>query len=284
MAYALVSYEMAYLKTHYFGLFMANILNNVIGATETLASYIKYAKSHSLQVVGPNINISTTKFVYQNNWLYLPITCVSGIGLQIASKIIAERTKKPFSSYQDFIMRLNLPESQVASLIYAGSFSDFKRPVKELIEHKTAQATLIDSLLGNDLIKDNSEYPEDILIAKEKEVLGFNLSYDPTKRIKALRLKNNKLALKQVKLNQNMVGVVKFSNLTEQKTKNKGVLLKGIMYDDTAELPFVIFSDLYQEIKSIINQKDIFLVGFNYKGNKDFAPTANVSFIKLIEN
>lgn len=284
VAYALVSYEMAYLKTHYFGLFMANILNNVIGATETLASYIKYAKSHSLQVVGPNINISTTKFVYQNNWLYLPLTCVSGIGLQIASKIIAERTKKPFSSYQDFIMRLNLPESQVASLIYAGAFSDFKRPVKELIEHKTAQATLIDSLLGNDLIKDNSEYPEDILIAKEKEVLGFNLSYDPTKKIKALRLKNNKLALKQVKLNQNMVGVVKFSNLTEQKTKSKGVLLKGIMYDDTAELPFVIFSDLYQEIKSIINQKDIFLVGFNYKGNKDFAPTANVSFIKLIEN
>ena len=277
VAYALVSYEMAYLKVHYFGLFMANILNNVIGATSTLCEYIKYAKNHSLIISGPDINLSSTKFVYANNKLYLPLVCIDGVGYQTAINIVNERNKEPYKSYNDFLNRVKLPESIINNLIYAGCFNTFKGNIKQMIEHSNEEANLIDSLLP-DLIVDNSDYDFDYLSEKEKQVLGFNLSYDLTIFIKDMRIKKNTLALNSVKLNLNQTAVVKFNNLKVQKTK-KNEILKGEIYDDTNSLDFVIFNNLYEEVKSLINLKDIYLVGFKYKTDGVYDPTAVISFV-----
>ncbi len=282
VAYAHVAYEMAYLKVHHFPLFMSKILDNVIGSSETLYSYIKYAKSHGLEVTSPNVNISSLKFVYKNNKLYLPLEAVSGIGLQIASKIVNERNKTPFKNYEDFIMRLQLSESNIINLAYAGAFSDFNKTTKELVEHNSVEVNLIDSLLGNDLIKENKDYSDEVLIKKEKEVLGFNMKYDPTKPIKNIRIKYNLISLNLIKPNINTMAIIKFSNLKENKTRN-GLILKGLIYDDTFELPFVIFNDLYNEVKDLININDIYQIGFIYKNNKDYAPTCNISFVKKLD-
>ena len=116
------------------------------------------------------------------------------------------------------------------------------------------------------------------LSEKEKQVLGFNLSYDLTIFIKDMRIKKNTLALNSVKLNLNQTAVVKFNNLKVQKTK-KNEILKGEIYDDTNSLDFVIFNNLYEEVKSLINLKDIYLVGFKYKTDGVYDPTAVISFV-----
>ena len=54
VAYGLLSYQMTYLKAHYFNVFMSNILNNVIGSTNTMISYIRYAKQYG--VITFNLN------------------------------------------------------------------------------------------------------------------------------------------------------------------------------------------------------------------------------------
>ena len=282
VAYAVVAYEMSYLKVHYFGTFMAHLLNNVIGATETLKDYINYAKQHRLKVVGPNINVSTNRFVYSNNSLYLPLTCVNGIGLAICNKIVEARLEKPFKSYDDFVVRLKLSEQNITNLIYAGAFRDYNKTTKELIEHKTTEATLIDSLLGSDLIKTQDDYDVDYLTNKEKEVLGFNITYDPTRKIRGYRITNKINPLSSIKLNSKTNAIVKFTNLEEKKTKQGTLILKGDIYDDTTSIPFIIFNDLYQEVKSLINTSNIYLVGLNYRANNDFTPSASLIFIQKI--
>ena len=199
------------------------------------------------------------------------------IKYQTAINIVNERNKEPYKSYNDFLNRVKLPESIINNLIYAGCFNTFKGNIKQMIEHSNEEANLIDSLLP-DLIVDNSDYDFDYLSEKEKQVLGFNLSYDLTIFIKDMRIKKNTLALNSVKLNLNQTAVVKFNNLKVQKTK-KNEILKGEIYDDTNSLDFVIFNNLYEEVKSLINLKDIYLVGFKYKTDGVYDPTAVISFV-----
>ena len=281
VAYALVCYEMAYLKVHYFGNFMSNILNNVIGATNTMQDYLKYAKRHNLAICGVDINLSTTKFRFKNNKLYLPLVCIEQIGQQTAEMIIEERKNGLFKSYNDFLSRVNISEAQVANLVYAGAFNLFNPNIKNLIEHNSKEANLIDSLLGEDLKIDEEDYSLPYLISMEKKVLGFNIAYDPSIEIKPYRLNNNATSLNHIILNKKEIAVIKFTNLDLKNSKN-GYILKGEIYDDTATLPFVIFNNLYLEIKDIINENDIYLIGFVYKKNNDFEPCCNIGFIKKI--
>lgn len=282
VAYALVSYEMAYLKAHHFGLFMANILNNVIGIRSTLESYIRYAKKHSLVVVGPDINISSNKFVYHDKKLYLPLVCVDGIGYQTALTIMKERENGLFKDYNDFLSRVKIADSLVVNLIYAGAFNSFKPNIKNLITHNNKEANLIDSLLGSDLKMDNTDYDFSYLQQKEKEVLGFNLSYDPSYLIKDMRMKKNVMGLNLTRPGITREAVVKFSDFKYSNTK-AGSIVKGHMYDDTSILPFVAFLPLADEIKEIINLNDFFLVGFKYKKKVDFDGSCNLSFVLKIE-
>ncbi len=281
VAYALVCYEMAYLKVHYFGNFMSNILNNVIGATNTMQDYLKYAKRHNLAICGVDINVSTNKFRFKNNKLYLPLVCIDQIGQQTADTIIKERKNGLFKSYNDFLSRVNISEAQVANLVYAGAFNLFNPNIKNLIEHNSKEANLIDTLLGDDLKVNEDDYSLPYLISMEKKVLGFNITYDPSIEIKPYRLNNNATSLNHITLNKKEVAVIKFTNLDLKNSKN-GYMLKGEIYDDTTTLPFVIFNNLYLETKDIINENDIYLIGFVYKKHNDFEPSCNIGFIKKI--
>ena len=93
VAYGLLSYQMTYLKANYFNLFMSNIMNNVIGSTNTMISYIKYAKVRGVLTYKPNINVSTTCFELTKVGLFMPIQSIHSIGVSISKDIVEERKK-----------------------------------------------------------------------------------------------------------------------------------------------------------------------------------------------
>ncbi len=284
VAYALVSYEMAFLKVYYFDVFMANILNNVIGAKANLALYINYAREHNLIVVGPDINISTELFVVKDNKLYAPLSCIEQVGLQVSRSIIQERKNGLFKSYLDFISRVDISENIAKNLIYAGAFNSFKPNIKNLIENRTISASRINNLIGLDLELDENDYSFEDLAREEKKVLGFNLSYNPYQMIKDIKIKykfNNNLT--NIKLNRIEKYIVMFTSLSERKT-NKGTILKGKIYDEFKQIDFVMFDSVYTNYKAVINEDNVYIVELIYKQNKDFPPVAYINNLTLITN
>ncbi len=278
VAYAVVSYQMAYLKTYYFSNFMANILNNVIGSQATTASYLNYAKNHGVRIMAPNINISTDKFVSYKNSLYLPFTAILGIGNQVTKEILEARANGIFNDFNNFKERCPFVNSNaMEGLIFTSALDCFKKTKKALMESKSLEISLMDKLLG-DVKEEKSEYEEAYLSEMEFKYLGYYINYDPTKYLALIRKKHRLLPLS--KQEQYMTSVVKFKNLNIYVTKNKKTILRGLIYDDTRELEFVIFNDLYNEVLGLINEDGTYIVDIQIKSPNDGAIIRDLKPIK----
>ncbi|MDE7213023.1 MAG: DNA polymerase III subunit alpha, partial [Anaeroplasmataceae bacterium] len=178
VAYGLVSYQMAYFKANYFNIFISKILNNVIGATKMMVSYINYAKAHKVMTFKPNVNISTNQFVVNQNGMFMPLQAIHSIGEMTTLEIVNERNKNGlFKSFQDFKERTKLSESALEAFIYAGALDGFGMTKKQMIEAKSSINEIISRHL-EDKIEDTSEYEFNVLQQKEYLYLGFNLTYD----------------------------------------------------------------------------------------------------------
>lgn len=282
VAYALVSYQMAYLKTYYLGNFMANILNNVIGSATMLEEYLLYARNHGLKVLNPEINISCEKFVVIEDKLYLPLTSISGIGTQLSQQIILERSKGKFMNFNDFKTRCPFINTKIMeALIFTSALDEFKKSKKALMENKSLTTSLIDKYLKG-VIENNTEYDEEFLASQELKYLGFYLKYDPTKKLALMRNKKNTMAIGHISKFGTYSAVVRLKSLKVIKTKTGKVILRGTMYDDTGSLGFVMFQNLYEEVSGILNENTAYLVGFTTKKEEGYELEGIVNFVTNI--
>ena len=221
VAYAMVSYQMAYLKANHFPIFMSNILNNVISSKETLRDYITYANHNGLKICKPNINISTNKFISTPNGVFIPLQVIFGVGEVFARQIIEERNKGLFLSFDDFKLRCQsfINSKHMEALIYSGALDLFSKTKKNMIDDKEAYQSIIDRHLDG-IIEENTEFDEEHLTIMEEKYLGFNLEYSPFRYLVELRQKAKYKSLSNYKLNDIVFAYVKFKNLKIIKTKS----------------------------------------------------------------
>ncbi|VEU70910.1 DNA polymerase III subunit alpha [Mycoplasmopsis glycophila] len=107
VAYALISYKMAYYKARFPKEFYAVLLTNNSGDLTMIKKYVLDAKEQKIQVNSPLINISRNEVVIYQNQLYLPLNMIKGVGLAAVSKIIQELDDNgPFKGFIDAILRL----------------------------------------------------------------------------------------------------------------------------------------------------------------------------------
>ncbi len=221
VAYALFSYQMAYLKCNHLNTFMSVILNNVVNNKKSTESYIKYARMHGLITLKPNVNVSDIKYVYEANRLFMPLVCVFSIGLNQATNIIEERNKNGiFKSYDDFKSRCHfLSDSNIVSLIYSGALDIFGMTKKRMIYRSNNDDSIMMKYI-NVSVDDTTEFDFDTLRENELKYLGFNLEYDIfngiDKLLKIYRCNNYNDVLynKQVKI----IGY--FNRIKSIRTKN----------------------------------------------------------------
>ncbi|MDE5546436.1 MAG: DNA polymerase III subunit alpha, partial [Anaeroplasmataceae bacterium] len=163
VAYGLVSYQMAYFKANYFNIFISKILNNVIGATKMMVSYINYAKAHHVITFKPNVNVSTNRFEVNQAGMFMPLQAIHSIGEMTTLDIVNERNKNGlFKNFQEFKERTQLSESALEALIYAGALDGFGMTKKQMIEAKSSINEIIARHL-EDRIEDTREFDFDIL-------------------------------------------------------------------------------------------------------------------------
>ncbi len=188
IAYGMIAYEEAYLKANYPLYFYKALLNNVISSNNKTYEYILECKRVALKVNGPDINKSYDTYIIEDDHLRMPFGVVKNVGSISIKAIIKERENGPFKDYSETIARIKgIGKTAIESLIDAGAFDGF------LLSRKTMRANLYEAvkvemgmLLGPQLGIKLTEYPDDIkeVIAREKEVLGFAISFDQIEEIK----------------------------------------------------------------------------------------------------
>jgi DNA polymerase-3 subunit alpha len=279
-AYAVVSYETAYLKCYYPVEFMAALMTSVIDNPGKVSEYIYTCRQMNIQILPPDINEGDAVFTVSGGAIRYALSAIKGIGRPVIEAIVADREENgPFQSLKDFAARLSGKEVNkrtIESFIKAGVFSDLHSNRRQLMlsyvqildsiaadrkKSLTGQMTLFD-FAGEEekreyevTLPQVDEYSKDQLLAFEKEVLGIYVSGHPLEEYED-RIKKNVTA-----------GSNDFSIDEEtQKPKVKDgstELIGGMVTAKTikttrnnAMMAFIMLEDLFGAVEVILFPKD----------------------------
>ncbi len=251
VAYSLIAYKMAYLKSHFKPEFYCHILSNVIGSDSKLKEYMMEAKTASLKILKPHLNYSSTNFTLDGENIYFPFSSIKGIGAVVCKQILEARKDKPFEDLFDAISRLVLQRvtrKQMETLVFAGAFDFFGFTRRTLLEgmdvlYNYGELTkdLDPSLVLLPELEEKEEYESGFLLEKEKELFGFYLSSHPT--LPYLKHEKEIVPLNQLDqhFNQQIRTLVLLEKIKIIKTK-KGENMAFILgSDETAIVDFTCF-------------------------------------------
>ena len=202
VAYSILSYQTAWLKTHHPAEFMAALLSSEIGSTDKVVQYINEARELGLEVLAPDVNESGFKFtVVGDQRLRFGLGAVRNVGRGAIDSIIAGRSAAPFANLGDVVDRIDLRlcnKRVLESLVAAGACDS-------LGGYRSQLTAALDGVLGEALLKqqereagqeslfgegpasrartvplpDVPDWPEADRLTREKEVIGFFISGHP---------------------------------------------------------------------------------------------------------
>jgi DNA polymerase III subunit alpha len=206
-AYAVVAYQTAYIKCFYPVEFMAALLNSFMGNSDKVSEYISQCKLMGIEVLPPDINESTLGFRVVGNKIRFGMSAVKNVGDAQVKAIVLEREKNGvFKDFMDFCERMDsgdVNKRALESLIKCGTFDSLKVARSKLIN---AYDRILDSISqsrkkslkgqlslfdmdeegGDEVFIDKQnlypeidEYPQNVLLSMEKEILGIYVSGHP---------------------------------------------------------------------------------------------------------
>ncbi len=131
-SYARVSFQAAYLKTHYPAEFMAAVISNQGGYYSTFA-YVSETRRMGVVILPPDVNKSEIRWKGNRRSMRTGLLSVNHLSVRTRENIVAERRKKAFQDIQDFFGRVKPDDTEARSLIHAGAF-DALHPKKSRTE------------------------------------------------------------------------------------------------------------------------------------------------------
>ena len=214
-AYAVVSYQTAYLKYYYPVEFMAALMTSVRDNTSKVLSYAMTCRQMEIELLGPDVNEGFSEFSVSDGKIRFGMSAIKGIGDGVIEAIVAERERNGlFASMEDFMNRLSSKEVNkhtIENFIKAGAFDCLEgtRKQKMLVyqsmldsinrekkDNLAGQMSLFD-MGDEELTKANAitypavgEYEKEEYLGFEKEVLGIYISGHPLEEYLGLMQKN----------------------------------------------------------------------------------------------
>ena len=179
------------------------MVNSVMGTSEKVAHYTKFAESLGIQVLPPNINESYSKFTVKGNSIRFGLAAIKNVGVNVVDGIVeARKSKGNFESLVDFISKIDLStvnKRAVESLIKAGAFDEFKiyrskllavyekvmdsiyNEKKRNIDGQISLFGIADESIKEPEVKypDIKEFAKNNLLSMEKEMTGLYISGHP---------------------------------------------------------------------------------------------------------
>ena len=214
-AYAVVSYQTAYLKYYYPVEFMAALMTSVIDNANKISEYVLTCRQMEIPILPPDINESVSAFSVSDGSIRYGLNAVKSVGKTVVESIVKERDAcGRYKSLEDFIERMSgkdINRRTVENLIKAGAFDSMGATRKQYVSVYAAimeqvsekkkksvagQMSLFDFVPEEEKqnyeikIPDVGEYKKELLLAFEKEVLGFYISGHPLEEYESFWRKN----------------------------------------------------------------------------------------------
>ena len=210
-AYAVVSYETAYLKVHYPVEFMAALMSSVMGEPRHIAAYIRNCKELGIEVLPPSVLHSRRKFIAKDGKIRFGLLAIKNVGSSIVDAIVEGRRGRDIDNLYDFIKSIEpseLNKKAIECLIKAGAMDEFTQNRAALLAisddavgaaQSSARRVSKDQIslfqLDSDIMEDVKTAPElpniqnfdkAHLLAMEKEMMGVYLSGHPLDKYRDL--------------------------------------------------------------------------------------------------
>lgn len=277
-AYALVSYQTAYLKAHYPAEYLAACLTSVANDSDKVAKFIAECRRLGIDVLPPDINESLANFtVVGDRRIRFGLAAIKNVGESVVEEILLRRKEGRFRNIFDFVERVDtrvINRRVLESLIKAGAFGGLHPNRAQLLAFledivaygtkKRRKETKQHSLFGEEVIfegtpplRDVAELPQQELLQMEKEMLGFYVSDHPFREaiselqhIPLFPLECLKSLKKEVRVK--VVGMI--GGVKKIITKTGGDMYFVTLEDETGSIEAIFFPNLSEELKKHLSE------------------------------
>ena len=264
VGYATVAYKMAFLKTYFFKYFETAILNNVIGNDTKTKIYIAEIKQNNIKILPPDINMSSNKYVVEDDSIRCPLSIITNVGTLVAKEIISKREEKPYKDFIDFVVRnysVGVNKKVLINLIKAGCFNSFGTNQKTLLNNLdniinyaeiSKDAGMIE--LSPPSLISYEDYTKEEDIDNQLEVFGFYLSNHPVNIYKNANDLDTRCVEQYFDKTISLVLVI--DQIKEVTTKKNDIMAFITASDEYGRVSLTLFPKTYQTYNKI-NKKDI---------------------------
>ncbi len=283
-AYALVSYQTAYMKANYPVEFLAASMTLDVGNTDKLVEFKREAERMGIKVMAPSVNRSGVKFEVGENTIYYALTALKGMGEDAANHIIAARNKEPFKDVSDFARRIHprsLNKRGVEALVASGAFDELgvDRATAFLgadVIIGAAQAAERDREGGQSLLFGGSA-PEAIRfpvcepwslgekLQHEFDAVGFFLTGHPLDeftealgRLRVLNFTGFSRSVREGATAGRLAATV--ISRTERRTKSGAKMGIIMLSDRSGQYEAIVFNDTLQQVRDLLEPGEAVLL------------------------
>ncbi|MBL8726134.1 MAG: DNA polymerase III subunit alpha [Planctomycetes bacterium] len=290
-AYALVTYQTAWLKAHYPIEFTAANLTVESGNSDKIKEFVDESRRAGMPILPPSVSRSQRYFGVEQGAIRYGLGAIKGVGSRVADAIAAERQRGgDYSSLEDLCERLDstlLNKATLEAMVAAGAFDGLGRSraaTHAAIEQavRSSAAARADRKRGQRMLfaapspasasaesKPTDEWPEPDRLQKEKEALGFYLSGHPFEKRGAFLQRlagqtTRSIAALEPGATVRLAGMVSSVRVMQIKQgKNAGQKMARFQLEDLhGRVPVTCFSRAYNNVKDrIVEDAIVFLSG-----------------------
>ena len=288
-AYAVVSYQTAYLKYYYPVEFMAALMTSVVEMPTKVAEYISVCRQMGIQILPPDINRGMYGFSVDNGSIRYALSAIKSIGRPVIEGIVREREENgEYTSLKNFVERNigQLNKRVVENLIKAGALDCLEGNRKQKMSvymqiidsiNQDKKHTMAGQMSLFDIVSEENkkefeirmpqiaEYPKDIILTFEKEVLGIYLSGHPLERYRNMMEKmisaktsdfqpDDETGIPEVYDNQKVIVGGMITDKTIKYTKNNKVMAFLTLEDLVGTVEVVVFPRDYEKCQMFLNE------------------------------
>lgn len=260
-AYAMISYQTAYLKTNYPNEYFVSLLKSVSGNEDKEEVYIKEAERLGIKILPPDINKSDTYFKLEDDNIRFGFSAIKNVGENASKDILKEREKGDFKSFYDFLSRcksMRINKKVIEALIKSGAFDEFKEDRSTLLNELSSEERTRPTLFS-DLPTKKRKVSKSKIYEWEKEAFGFYFRGHPLKfYLEKIREKEIKITdLQNLESGKivNIIGTI--VGFRHQTTKRGDSFLKFTLEDETGKVDILVFNSVITDIENYLRREGV---------------------------
>ncbi|KRO34783.1 MAG: DNA polymerase III subunit alpha [SAR86 cluster bacterium BACL1 MAG-120823-bin87] len=279
-AYAMLSYQTAYLKTYYPEHFMAAVLSTELGNTDKINTLINECKELKIKVLTPNIETSNKFFNVDHN---LAITyglgAIKGVADSFIDHVLETRKTQSFKDLFDFTKKVNIRlggKKSIEALTKAGAFDELAPSrsialacmediVREGQKNSTKMAGTSDLFSAMEENFDPygkyvnvQELSEEDLLNHERDALGFYFSGHPVQAMEGIIQNLRSHSIGEIADQMNKVKIVGLLNSFRQIRDRSNKQVAFVSFDDgTGTMEGIISTDVLEKNHLLLKTNSI---------------------------